>query len=73
MAKVFNTTTYPIDVSDGRVVASGEFLDNVDTDHPHQRNLILDGHLVVQEGTKPRVRQNEKLVKQASEPNDNEE
>lgn len=56
MAKVLNTASHPVDLSDGRTLAPGEVADDIDTDHPHQRSLVLDGHLLVQEGLKPRVR-----------------
>lgn len=73
MAQVINTATHPIDLSDGRVLAPGESADDVDTDHPHQRALVLDGHLHVAEGSKPRKRQSEKLVEKAAEPDDDQQ
>lgn len=65
MAKVLCTSSHPVDLSDGRTLAPGEGTDKVDTDHPHQRGLVLDGHLLVQEGTKPRARQAQRLVEAA--------
>lgn len=56
MAKVVNTATHPIDLSDGRMLGPGETAEDVDTDHEHQRALVLDGHLVVLEGMTPRKR-----------------
>ena len=65
MAKVLCTSSHPVDLSDGRTLAPGEVAEDVDTEHPHQRGLVLDGHLLVQEGTKPRARQANKLVEAA--------
>ena len=67
MAKVLCTASHPVDLSDGRTLAPGEVAEDVDTEHPHQRGLVLDGHLLVQEGTKPRARQSQKLVEAASD------
>lgn len=67
MSTVLNTASYPVDLHDGRTLAPGEKLDEVDTDHPHQRGLVLDGHLLVLEGKKPRVRQADKLVAATSD------
>lgn len=47
---VIGTATYPVDLSDGRQVAPGETVPDVDLDHPHQRGLVTDGHLTVVEG-----------------------
>lgn len=55
-SKVVCSSSHPIDLSDGRTLAPGESAEDVDTTHPHQRALVLDGHIVVLEGTTPRVR-----------------
>lgn len=70
MATVLCTASHPVDLSDGRTLAPGEVAEKVDTDHPHQRGLVLDGHLLVQEGTKPRARQAQKLVDEAVKSDD---
>lgn len=56
-ARVICTSTHAVDLSDGRTLAPGEEAEGVDTDHEHQRALVLDGHILVLEGMKPRVRQ----------------
>lgn len=74
MATVVNTRTYPLDLSDGRIAAPGLRAEDVDTDHPHQRQLVLDGHLSVIEGTKPHKRQAERLVDEVTaEPDEEKE
>lgn len=56
MARVLNTSSHPIDLSDGRTVGVLEEAADVDTDHAHQRDLVLSGHLLVLEGMTPRKR-----------------
>lgn len=62
MGTVICTARHPIDLSDGRMLGPGESADDVDTNHPHQRALVLDGHLRVEEGRTPRKRQAAKLA-----------
>lgn len=52
---VIGTASHPVDLSDGRSVAPGETVADVDTTHPHQRALIVNGDLAVSSGTTPRV------------------
>lgn len=47
---VIGTAAYPVDLSDGRMVAPGEVAEGVDLDHPHQKALVVDGHLSVVDG-----------------------
>lgn len=65
MSAVLNVAGHPIDLSDGRVLAPGEDADEVDTDTPHNRALVVNGHLLVTEGMTPRKAQPERLVEQA--------
>lgn len=58
------SATHPIDLSDGRPLAPGEVAEDIDTDDPHQRALILDGHLLVLEGSTPRKRMTEAQAKE---------
>lgn len=66
MGTVINTSTHPVDLSTGRSLAPGETAEEVDTEHPHQRALVIDGHLRVEEGTTPRKRQPAKRVEKAA-------
>lgn len=66
MATGINTATHPIDLSNGRILAPGERADDIDTDHPHQRALVVDGLLHVEEGSTPRKRQPAKRVEKAA-------
>lgn len=66
------TATHAVDLDDGRSLAPGETAYEVDTDHPHNRGLVIDGSLVVTDGTTPRVRQDERLVEIAAEIDDDE-
>lgn len=52
---VLCTSTHAIDLADGRTVGPGEVVEKVDTNDPHVRDLVLSGHLYVQEGTTPRT------------------
>lgn len=62
MAKVICSASHPVDLSTGRSLAPGETAEDVDTDHPHQRTLVVDGLLHVIDGTTPRKRQAARLV-----------
>lgn len=67
MGTVTNTTIYPVDLADGRSLAPGESADDIDTNLPHHRALVLDGDLRVSEGSTPRKRQPEKRVAKAED------
>lgn len=62
---VICSSTHPVDLDDGRGLAPGESATDVDTDAPHNRDLVLDGHIRVEEGMTPRTR------RQATEAGDN--
>ena len=47
---VIGTGDHPVDLSDGRLVAPGEVVEDVDLNDPHQRALVTDGHLTVLDG-----------------------
>lgn len=72
-ATVLCTSMHAIDLSDGRSLQPGEIAEDIDTDHPHQRALVLDGHLGVLEGSTPRKRADDKLAKIAATPAEEEE
>lgn len=61
---VLNVAGYAIDLDDGRTLAPGKTAE-VDADQPHNRALVVNGHLLVTEGMTPRKSQPERLVKQA--------
>lgn len=65
MSTVLNVAGHPIDLNDGRTLAPGEEADGVDTDHPHNRALAVNQHIVVSEGMTPQKTQPERLVKEA--------
>lgn len=73
MAKVLNVAGHPIDLDDGRTLAPGEEAEDVDTDHPHNRAVIVRGLATVTEGTTPRKTQPAKLAKAAADDNDGED
>lgn len=52
---VFNSKSYPVDLADGRTLAPSETAEDIDLDAEHNRNLVLDGTITVQEGFKPRT------------------
>lgn len=56
LATVLGVSTHTVDLSDGRMVAPGEEVVDVDTDDAHNRDLVLDGHIIVLEGMTPRTR-----------------
>lgn len=66
MATVLCTSSHQVDLADGRALAPGETATDVDTDHPHTRSLVLDGHLLVTDGSTPRKRQAERLTTEAA-------
>lgn len=66
MSDVLNVAGHPIDLDDGRTLAPGEEAVEVDTDHPHNRALVVNGHLAVTEGMTPHKAQPERLVKEAA-------
>ena len=47
LRKVFCTSRHPIDLSNGAVLGPTEYADNIDVDHPHNAQLIADGHITV--------------------------
>lgn len=65
MGIVANEGSHVIDLDDGRLLEPGATAE-ADTNHPHQRALILDGILAVREGLKPRTRQDDRLVSRAA-------
>lgn len=65
MSTVLCTSTHVIDLEDGRSLAPGEVAEDVDTTTPFIRSLVLDGHLLVQEGSHPRTRASEDQTAQA--------
>lgn len=56
LATVVCTSTHPVDLPSGRVIAPGEQAEGVDTNDPHARALVLDGHVIVLKGMTPRER-----------------
>lgn len=65
MSTVLNVAGHPIDLDDGRTLAPGEQAEEVDTDHPHNRVLVVGGLATVVEGMTPHKTQPIELVKQA--------
>ncbi len=65
MSTVLNVVGHPIDLDDGRTLAPGEEVDGVDTDQPHNRALVVNGHVLVTEGMTPHKAQPDRLVKEA--------
>lgn len=63
MSKVLNVAGHPIDLDDGRTLAPGEEAEGVDTNHPHNRAVIVRGLATVTEGSTPRKTQPERLAK----------
>ena len=62
------TATHAVDLDDGRSLAPGETATDVDTSNAHNRGLVIDGSLYVTDGTTPRVRMADNLVKAAATP-----
>lgn len=62
MSTVINVAGYPVDLDDGRTLASGAS-DEVDTDRPHNRTLVVQGQLHVVEGMTPKKSQPARLVR----------
>jgi hypothetical protein len=71
MGKVVCTASHAVDLDTGRSLEPGEIAEDVDTDHPHNRGLILDGSLAVLEGSVPRKRQTDRLVDEAAKEENN--
>lgn len=65
MSTVLNVAGHPVDLDDGRTLASGESAE-VDADKPHNRVNIVNGHLLVTDGKTPRKTQPARLVKDAA-------
>lgn len=66
MSTVLNVVGHPIDLDDGRTLAPGEEAEEVDTDHPHNRALVVNQTVVVLEGMTPHKAQPDRLVKEAA-------
>lgn len=62
LSTVLGTGRHSVDLDDGRQVAPGATVENVDTSHPHNRGLVLDGHIKVVEGSTPRTRKDAERV-----------
>lgn len=68
MSTVVCTSSHPVDLPDGRSLAPGETAEDIDTKEPSVKDLVLDGHLNVLEGTTPRTRPTpEATIKAATE------
>lgn len=65
MSTVLNVAGHPIDLDDGRTLAPGEQAEEVNTDHPHNRVLIVEGLATVVEGSTPRTTKPNRLVSDA--------
>lgn len=70
MSTVLNVAGHPIDLDGGRVLAPAETADEVDTDAPHNRALVVQGHMLVTDGMTPRKAQPKRLVEQAKADHD---
>ncbi len=68
MSTVLNVAGHPVDLDDGRTLASGESAE-VDAGKPHNRVLIVQGHLLVTDGKTPRKSQPARLVREAASNN----
>lgn len=66
MSTVLNVSGHPIDLDDGRTLAPGEQAEKVNTDHPHNRALVVNGQLSVTEGMTPHKAQPDRLVTEAA-------
>lgn len=44
---VVGTSSHSVDLSDGRSVAPGEVVEDIDIEDPHNAQLVLDGHLSI--------------------------
>ena len=44
---VLCTSTHPVDLNDGRVLAPGDTAEGIDVYLPHNAALIADGHLII--------------------------
>jgi hypothetical protein len=69
VSKILNVAGHPVDLDDGRVLAPGEEAE-ADTNHPHNRMLVVRGLVNVTEGTTPRKTQPARLVKNAADSTD---
>lgn len=69
-ATVICSAPHPVDLHDGRVLAPGETAEGIDTEHPHQRALVLDGSLHVVDGMTPKKRKSDDLVALAAKADD---
>lgn len=70
MSTVINTAGHAIDLADGRTIAPGETVNDLDVQHPHNALLVVSGRLYVTEGRTPRKAPTEEaLVKAAVKDN----
>jgi hypothetical protein len=67
---VLCTSTHVISLDGGKPLGPG-CTDVIDVmGSPHNRSLVLDGHLLVTDGPTPRSRQDQELVDNAAKEND---
>lgn len=66
MSNVLNVAGYPIDLDGGRTLAPGEQAEKVNTDNPHNKALVANGHLTVVGGKMP-SRPTSEAVKKAAQ------
>ncbi len=66
MSNVLNVAGHPVDLDNGRTLGIGEEASDVDTDLPHNRQLVVSGALLVTEGKTPRKTQPARLVRDAA-------
>lgn len=69
--------SHPVDLDNGVTLGPGEQAENVDTSHPHNRDLVVSGLINVIDGTTPRVRREDDLAalapQSAEDDNDDDE
>jgi hypothetical protein len=58
-------TAAPVSLDNGALLGLGEEA-KIDSDLPHNRNLIVDGNVAVIDGPHPRVRHTDQLVADAA-------
>jgi hypothetical protein len=47
IGNVLCTSTHPVDLDSGKVLGPGEHALSIDLDHPHNADVIANGHLIV--------------------------
>jgi len=65
MSTVLNVAGHPVDLDNGRTLAPGESVEDIDTGKPHNRVLVVSRQILVTEGSTPRTTQPERLVRDA--------